>query len=189
MKKGLLAVLILVLAGLVWWGGRQGGTPARTTQQEEPAPAYQFEAQDAVLRQMDAAGQLQFEVEARRIVQLPEAGGLLASDLTLYHDPPGTAAGSPQRWTLKAREGRLPSDGRVVNLRGDVRAEGLPAGFRNLIRVTTDALDFDMDLQEVTVDGEADFISGGYRFRGTGLRVNVDTGVVQLESADGKIAL
>jgi LPS export ABC transporter protein LptC len=189
MKKGLLAVLVLVLAGLVWWGARLDTDRGRTARREQPEPAYDFEAEGAVMRQMDASGQLQFEVEAERIVQLSREGGSRASGVTLYHDPPGTAAGSPQRWTLTAREGHLPYDGRVINLSGDVHAEGLPAGLRNRIRLTTDALDFDMDGQTVSVEGEADFTSGGYTFRGRGLTADVESGVVQLESARGRITL
>lgn len=189
MKKGLLAVLLLVLAGLVWWGGRMDGNLDRAAQPDKPEPAFDFEAEGAVMRQMDASGQLQFEVEAERIVQLSREGGSQASGVTLYHDPPGTAAGSPQRWTLTAREGHLPYDGRIINLAGDVRAEGLPAGLRNRIQLTTEALDFDMDSQIVSVKDDADFTSGGYSFRGRGLRADVESGVVQLESAQGRITL
>lgn len=181
MKKGLLAVLLLVLAGLVWWGGQRDQGPVRSEAQDESIRAYPFEAQDAVVRQMDAEGQLQFEVEAQRIVQLPEGGGLLASDLTLYHDPKGTPAGSPQRWTLKAREGRLPNDGIELRLSSNVTARGLPAGSRSPLQFATEELRYDLEAQMAFTDGKVEFTHGKNRLAGRGLSVNIATGEYRLE--------
>ncbi len=57
----------------------------------------------------------------------------------MYHDPPGTEIGGPNRWTLTADTGELPAEGGVVNLRGNVRAHGLMEGGNSLVTVASEA--------------------------------------------------
>jgi len=190
MKKILAALVgITVIAALIWYADAQRGAAPASAGDQTPNP-YQLEAQDVVLQQMDSNGQVQYEVEAEQIALLPDNGGVMASSLTLYHDPPGTKPGSPQRWTGTAREARLPNDGRIVNLSGAVRARGLPAGARNPILLATEELRFNMDTQEVFADGEVEYTRGSSYFRGRGLKADIETGKVTLElGLDGKISL
>jgi LPS export ABC transporter protein LptC len=191
MKRTLLVLLVIAaLGGAVWYGMRGGpASPEDAGGTADPA-RNDFETQGVVLRQLDAEGRLQYEIEADRIVQLRDGGGIIASRLTLRHDPPGTEPGSPQRWVVTADEATLPPDGRVVTLTGSVRAHTTPAGGNVPLLLEAESLSYDMAQQQVFSDGEISFTRGGIRFRGRGLRVNIPDGVVRLESGtNGTITL
>jgi len=191
MRKTLVALLMLaVLGGAVWFAMDRRGSPPATAADATAGERNDFEAEGVVLQQLDAEGRLQYEIEAERIVQLRDQGGLVASRLTLRHDPPGTEPGSPQRWVLTADEGTLPPDSRVVTLTGNVRARSTPEGSREPLQLDAGELHYDMERQEVFTEGDVHFTTRGISIRGRGLRVNIADGTVRLESGtDGKISL
>jgi LPS export ABC transporter protein LptC len=175
-------LVVVVLAAVIWFGiTRRGPAPAKAEPTPTDSAAYNFEAQEVVMRQMDATGRLQYEVQAGRVVQLPD-GTVRASEVTLHHDPDGAAEGSPRRWTLTATEGELPAEGNVVHLSGNVLARGLPADSTTPLQVSTSQLDYDLSSRLVSSDGEVVITRGCSRIEGRKLRANVATGVVRLES-------
>lgn len=183
MKNTLVILLVIATLGAAIWFGalRSGGeAPAATAQQEERG--YDFEAQGVVIRQMDERGRLQYEAEAERIVQLPDRGQVEATGLTLHHDPPGTTPGGPNRWTLTAAQGQLPAEGQVITLNGAVRAQGVPQGRALPLQVATDQLTIDLNSQEVATDGRVDITLGRNKLSSTGMRGNVATGELKLQS-------
>ncbi len=191
MRKTLLALLMLaVLGGAVWFAmDRRGAQPA-TAAEEVDRERNDFEAEGVLLRQLDAEGRLQYEIEAERIVQLRNEGGLVASRLTLRHDPPDSEPGSTQQWVLTADEATLPAESRIVTLTGNVRARSTPPGSRDPLQLEAAELSYDMEKQEVFTDGEVQFTSGGISVRGRGLRVDITEGTVRLESGtDATISL
>lgn len=184
MKKAVASLsLVAVLGGTVWFAMHY-----RASRPQDPAVApdtlqYDFEAEGVVLRQLDADGRLRYEIEAERIVQLRNAGGIIASRLTLRHDPPDTVPGGPQQWVVTAEEARVPPDGRVVTLTGSVHARSIPADGKGVpMELRTAELSYDLDAQEVYTAGEVQFRRGGMSFTGRGLRMNVAEDVMQLES-------
>ena len=171
MRKTLPALLMLaVLGGGVWFAmDRRGSQPATAADATDVERNY---------------------FEAERIVQLRDQGGLIASRLTLRHDPPGTEPGSPQRWVLTADEATLPADGRVVTLKGTIRARTTLAGSTAPVLLEAESLRYDMAQQQVSSDGEIRLTRGGINLRGRGLRVNIPDGVIRLESGtNGTITL
>ncbi len=187
MKKTLAAILLLGAVGVAIWFG-----VARTPQEGPVAEALpedrpDFEAQGVLLRQLDAQGKLQYEIEAERIVQLAN-GDVQASRLSFHHEPPGTRR-NPQRWKLTAENGDFPAAGSIVQLSGKVRAEGTQAGDPTPLVILAEALEYDIDEEVVTVAGEVDITDGGNNFKGRGARLNIATGMVTVESGHGKISL
>lgn len=178
----MILLLIAVLGGGVWFAMRGTEGSAALVDAEPDGDRYDFEAQQVLMRQMDAKGRLQYEVEAERIVQLPDRGTVHATGLTLRHDPPGTQPGGPNRWTVNAAEGELPSDGRVVTLQGDVRAQGLPVGRSTPLSLKTESLNFDLDSQDIYTQDVVDVARGRIRGRSKSMRANAATGEVSLES-------
>jgi LPS export ABC transporter protein LptC len=174
-RLALLVLLLLVAAGALWtWRSGQDGetTPGGAA---PPQQAYDYEAHDVVLRQMGPDGRLQFQVEARQITQLPESGRIAAEGLTLYHDPPGTEPGGPNRWTLTADRGELPAEGGVVTLDGNVRARGIPVGGRSPVTFAAARLQYDMTTQELCSKDEVQLTLGSSIARVQGLCFNVAT--------------
>jgi LPS export ABC transporter protein LptC len=181
----LLLLLLLALAGAALWYGRFSGRSQVAGDGQSgnsQQMAYDYEAHQVVLRQMGPDGRLAFQVEASEIVQLPDSGRISARQLTLYHDPAGTEPGGPNRWTLTADTGELPAEGGVITLAGHVRASGTPVGSRNRITVSTDHLRYDMAAQELSTDDVVEATSGDNSFHGPGLRANIRTGELTLES-------
>lgn len=190
MKKMLAGLLMIaVLGGAVWYAlyGRDA-RPAIAEAEDDPQ-RHDFEAQGVVLRQLDAEGRLRYEIEAERILQLRDGGGIIASRLTLRHDPPGTEPGSPQRWVLTADEATLPADGRVASLSGTVRARSVPAGGGAALQLETEQLRYDMELQQVSADGRFTLTRGGNQFRGRGLRVDINEDTVNIAEGEARIEL
>jgi LPS export ABC transporter protein LptC len=189
MNKTLLTLLLLtVVAAAIGFGiVRRDRDAARADATPAAAPDYDFEAQDVLLRQMNTEGRLQFEVAAQRIVQLPDPGGIKASGLTLRHDPPGTAEGSPQRLVINAEEATLPADGSIVRLSGSVRAQVLPAGSSDALLLYSEALEYNLSTQRAYTAGPVQIQWGRYRAEGRGLEANIAAGELKLESGHGTI--
>lgn len=180
MKNAFVVLLLIaVLGGGAWFALRGTGTPTALAEAEPDGDRYDFEAQQVVMRQMDARGRLQYEVEAERIVQLPDRGAVQATTLTLRHDPPGTVTGGDHRWTLNAAEGELPADGRIVRLKGDVRATGVPQGRTTPIGIRTDSLSIDMDSQVVSTDDKVQLSLGRMNARLDSVSANIATGEIK----------
>lgn len=187
---GLVLLLALTAMAAWFWNVRQM-EQGQAGDGAQPLPAaYDYEAHDVVMRQMDPDGRLAFQIEARQITQLPDSGRITALGLTLYHDPPGTPIGGPNRWTLTADRGELPAEGGVVTLTGNVRARGIPVDGRFPLTITTQSLRYDMNTQELSSDELVRFSRGnnGIQGEGRGLRVNVRTGVLELEKGNATFA-
>jgi LPS export ABC transporter protein LptC len=188
-NRVLLVLLVLAAAGAALW--HVFGKPQRqadgTATTPQPAPEFDFEASDVVLRQMGPDGRLQYELAAQRFAQSTDGGGVLAEQLTLYHDPPGTVPGGAHRWTLTAATARLPAGAEVISLQGEVRASGVPLGRRAPVQVSAEQLEYRIASQEVSTTTDVLLEWGASRFRGRGLSVNVNTGAWALESGDGTL--
>jgi lipopolysaccharide export system protein LptC len=187
MKKTLFAVLLAAIGAAAWFGVVRDPVEnevAEALPEERP----NFEAQGVVLRQLNAEGKLQYELEAERIVQQAN-GDVTASSLSFNHQPRPDSRGKAQRWNLTAETGEFPAQGNVVRLSGKVRAEGRREGDARPLVVIADALQYDMEQDLVTVEGEANITDGRNDFIGRDARVNIATGVVTVESGHGKISL
>jgi LPS export ABC transporter protein LptC len=182
----LLGLLVLGAAAFWFWRGQRQEQAQGAQAGNAPQVAYDYEANNVVMRQMDPNGRLTFQVEARQITQLPDSGRVTAQGLTLYHDPPGTSVGGPNRWTLTADRGELPAEGGVVMLSGNVRARGIPVEGRSALTITTQSLRYDMATQELSSDEVVQFSRGsnGIQGEGRGLRANIRTGRLELEEGN-----
>jgi len=181
-------ILLLALGGGAFWYLQGRGDKAPSAKAEEtPQAAYDYEAHDVVLRQMGPDGRLTYQIEAKEITQLPASGRVTAQGLTLYHDPPGTPIGGPNRWTLTADSGELPAEGGVITLSGHVRAHGIPVGKPTALTVTTEHLQYDMAAQELRIDEAVKLVWGTALLEGHSLRVNIGTGKFTLGPGDATV--
>jgi len=179
-RRVTLLLILLAAAVALWvWRGGLGRQAAEAPDADAAPAAYDYKAHEVVLRQIGPDGQLQFQVEAREITQLPD-GRISAQGLTLYHDPPGSKPGGPNRWTLTADSGELPAEGGVVTLAGQVRARGKWGG-RTSVTFATGHLRYDMAKQEFSSDDLVRITLGDTIIEGRGLRANVKTSTLELE--------
>jgi LPS export ABC transporter protein LptC len=172
-----VVVGLVVAAAYVAGTGDQGAERAKPN--EADAATYAYEAHDVVVRQMDAQGALQYEIEAASVTQLPRDGAIEAHDLTLHYDPPGKADPS-RRWTLTAASAQLPEASDVVKLAGHVLVQGRVAQSPAPIPFQSEKLDYNLAvLRRAHAVGQ---------FTGRGLKANIKLGTVSVESStNGKI--
>jgi LPS export ABC transporter protein LptC len=189
MRKVLLSLLVLAAAGAAtWYVLRESPSRRQHAMQEaEAIRDYDFEARDVVVRQMGPDGRLQYELEARRFAQSASGGEVVAEDLTIHHDPPGTIPGGAHRWTLTAAGAELPAESQVIHLHGSVRAIGLPRGRRTPMRISSDQLEYDLAGQEVSSDANVLIEWGGIRSESQGFTFNINTAELQLQSSHATI--
>jgi LPS export ABC transporter protein LptC len=181
-------LLALLAVAAAWWIGRDESRGRASDGGSDAAQvAYDYEAHDVVLRQMGPDGRLQYQVEARQIIQLPDSGSISASGLTLHHDPQGTEPGSANRWTLTADKGEIPAGGGIVTLEGNVQARGIALGGRTPLTFSTARLRYDMDAQELCSDAEVQLTWGGNSMRNQGLCFNFGTN--EMTGSDGNAVL
>lgn len=184
MKLRLLgAAVVVALAALaIWVAGTGTSKGPTTTSEEEAGNTYDYEAQDVVVRQMGADGELQYEIEAKQVTQLPRNGRISAQELVMRHDPPGSPADGAERWTLTADRADLPELGGAITLEGDVQASGRPQDSRTLLTLQTDLLTYDLESRTLATDSVVELTAGRDKLTGRGLRANIKSGTVALES-------
>jgi LPS export ABC transporter protein LptC len=155
---------------------------------EADAATYAYEAHDVVLRQMDANGAPQYEIQAASVTQLPRDGAIEAHDLTLHYDPPGREVDPNRRWILTASGAQLPEASEVVKLHGNVQVQGHVPLSSAPISFQSEKLDYNLKTQELRSDTTFEFQWGASQFSGRGLRANIKQGTVAVESdTHGKI--
>lgn len=177
-----IALLGLLVAGayLVGTGQQLRKAGANTPAAEQPA--YDYEANDVVVRQMDATGRLQYEIQARHVAQLPQNGAIAASQLTLHYDPSEGVPDPARRWTLTADSAQLPAGSDLVTLQGKVLVTGRPQGSVTLTTLSTDRLQYNLATQELRNNSAVEMRWGQNRLAGRNLRANIKQGNVALES-------
>ncbi|MEO6186300.1 MAG: LPS export ABC transporter periplasmic protein LptC [Steroidobacteraceae bacterium] len=186
MKKSYLlgAVFVILVAGLAAWlaGVGRSSAPVVSAAADSTDSAYDYDARDVVVRQMGPDGSLQYEVEAKQVTQQPRNGRISASNLVMHHDPAGTTAGGPRRWTLTADRADLPEQGDVVSLQGKVRAQGRLEEAQAPVSLVTEQLDYNLTAQSLASDQAVQMTWAGGTIRGRKLRANIKSGDVSLES-------
>lgn len=189
MRRWLFGVVVvgLVVAAAYLAGTRQPESgPARPN--EADTATYAYEAHDVVLRQMDASGALQYQLEADSVTQLPRDGAIEAHDLTMHYDPAGESGNGSQRWTLTASGAQLPEASDVVKLAGNVQVVGQVPQSTAPIRFRSEQLDYNLKTQDLASRTAFELDWGGSQFSGRGLRANIKQGTVSVESTThGKI--
>jgi LPS export ABC transporter protein LptC len=141
-----------------------------------------YEAQDVVIRQLGDDGTLLYEVAADGVRQQQDGGAIAATGITLHYKP---ARG--QRWTLNADNADLPTTGGTLKLRGAVKVDGQPPGSGDRATLTTESLNYNLATQDITSRGSVLVAWGKMQMQGPGLKANIRTGTLALESVHGRI--
>jgi LPS export ABC transporter protein LptC len=181
----LATVFVVVVAGFGIWvastGMRSGGTA--TDKRDTSGNAYDYVVRDVVVQQMGPDGTLQYEMSAKQINQQPENGLITALEPVIHRDPPGSAPGGPNRWTLRADQAELPQTGGTITLRGSVHGQGrLQNSQRALVSVATEELNYNLESQEFATRTQVHLTWGGNSFRGGDAYVNIKSGVIKVDS-------
>jgi LPS export ABC transporter protein LptC len=179
----LATIFVVAAAALAIWVAGTGVRTGRTgdASRETATSAYDYEVRDVVVQQMGPDGSLQYEIAARQITQEPKNGRISAQDLVMHRDPPGTASGGPDRWTIRADRADLPESGSAITLQGKVHADGRTGNSRVPVSVATEQLTYNLETQDISMERPVDFTWGNSTSHCASVRMNIKVGtVVQL---------
>jgi LPS export ABC transporter protein LptC len=185
----LAAIFVVAVAGLAIWAASTGMRTGRTGggKSDAPADAYNYEVRDVVVQQMGPDGSLQYELSAKKITQQPKNGQISAEDLVMHRDPAGVPPGGPNRWTLRADRADLPESGASITLQGNVHAQGRPENSRTEIFAVTEQLKYNLQTQDITMDGPVDYTWGSSAFHCASVRMNIRRGAVVQSKCNGTL--
>lgn len=179
----LFGLAALGLLGLAFYLGRTGQAPVTPGGGDSQAGSgYDYEASGVSVEQTDEAGRRLYAFTAEQVRQQAGAERLDARNLTLRYDPPAEASGPAQHWTVRADTARLPQQGGVLALAGNVEARGIPPGAEATLTVRTDTLDYDMRGEKLHTDEPVRFEWNGRELAGTGLDADLRLGQFELKS-------
>ncbi|MGC4029843.1 MAG: LPS export ABC transporter periplasmic protein LptC [Steroidobacteraceae bacterium] len=181
----LLAVVALVVAFVM---GHGGGTPTSlglgAAAADEPEGSYGFTARDVVVQQTDASGRLQYEVLAAQVERQNDTSPVVAHELTLQYEPVDQAGSviPGRRWTLRSDEGQLPGDTGELQLAGGVEVQAQLPGSPRPLTLRTDQLLYRTREQTLDTAARVLFSWGRQQLQATGLKADIKTGTLTLES-------
>jgi LPS export ABC transporter protein LptC len=131
--------------------------------------------EDATLTEMGADGQPRIVVHAANIEQQLADDSVVLSDLRLDY-----VTGDAGSWTVTAASGRMPPDRSSLLLSGDVTVTGSEDQGSPVI--VTDRLTYDTAADYIQTPEFVSIRFGSHVLGGRGLRANLNTGTLRLES-------
>jgi LPS export ABC transporter protein LptC len=170
-----LALVLVVALSLLSKRENRADAPEESSR-EPPQPGYYMT--DARITEMGADGLPLYRVAAERIVQDPKDLSIRLENLRL-----GYRAGAEREWTLTARSGYVPPASKTIELIGNVEITGLPLAGETPAIVRTERLSLDTERNIAATRARVDIAWGGRRLSTIGLRADLKTEKLQLESA------
>jgi lipopolysaccharide export system protein LptC len=130
---------------------------------------------DATLTEMGPDGKQRMVVHAANIEQPLDDDSVVLHDLRLDY-----ATGDAGSWTVTAESGRIPPDRSSLLLAGDVTVRGSEDQGSPVI--VTDRLTYDTTADYIQTPEFVSIRFGNHVLGGRGLRANLNTGTLRLES-------
>lgn len=168
-----LAALAALVAAVVQW---RAVVQAPAGPQAPPQrPGYYLTGVD--LQEFGEDGRLRIGLQSISAQEDPASGTVRLSDVEVdYHAPGG------RKWVLTAEEARVPPGGRVVEFEGDVRLSGAPGPGPESAELSTRRLSLDTVAEVATTQSPVQFAYGSHRLSATGMRADLESGRLHLES-------
>lgn len=170
-------VFVVVIGGTIVFGGQQGENTAPTTI-EEPLRDPGYAARDAKMVQTGPDGRPLYTLDADVIRQQPNDDTVQLEQARLgFYDANGSL------WTARGDSGEVGQNTGKVELMGDVHVSGTPQGTKAPLEIATNRLDFDTNGKVASTHDPVSITWSGQQIRGKGMRVTLNDGRMQLESA------
>ena len=155
-------------------------TPARRPQTQIDAkqsdlPGYYLK--NAVLTDYDLAGDPTIRIEAERIDQIAHG-----NEVALYNVRVAYQAPNGQAWLMVGDVAHVQPGGKVVDVTGNVRLQGEPAGGEGVAVVHTDTLRYDVPDAVVTTKSDVRIEFAQHTLTAHGLDANLKERTMRLES-------
>jgi LPS export ABC transporter protein LptC len=155
-------------------------TPARRPQTQIDAtqadlPGYYLK--NAVLTDYDLAGDPNIRIEAERIDQIDHGNEVALYNVRVAYQPP-----NGQSWVMVGDTAHVQPGGKVVDVTGNVRLQGEPAGRQGVPIVHTDTLSYDVPNSVVTTKSDVRIDFAEHTLTAHGLSANLKEHTMRLES-------
>lgn len=169
----LFAGLAALVAVLVQWRllGREPEAPAG-----EPArPGYYLTGVD--LEEFGRDGRLRIGLQSARANEDAMSGIVRLDDVAVnYHAPGG------QLWVLTSETARVPQGHHVVEFEGEVLLAGTATGRAAKAELRTERMMLDTEAEVAQTRDDVVLVFGQHRMEARGMRAELKTGKVRLES-------
>jgi LPS export ABC transporter protein LptC len=155
-------------------------TPARRLQtqtdtKQADLPGYYLK--NSVLTDYDLAGDPNIRIEAERIDQIAHG-----NEVALYNVRVAYQAPNGQSWVMVGDVAHVQPGGKVVDMSGNVRLQGEPAGRQAVPIVHTDTLSYDVPDAVVTTKSDVRIDFAQHTLTAHGLDANLKERTMRLES-------
>ncbi len=169
----LLAVVALIVSTFLASRAHRPQTEASAGQSELPG----YYLKNAVLTDYDLAGNPSIRIEAERIDQIDHGNEVALYNVRVNYQTPGS-----QSWVMVGDTAHVEPGGKVVDIAGNVRLQGVGTGLENTAVIHTDALRYDVPdaIASTPKDVRIDF--GPHTLNARGLVANLKERTVRLES-------
>ncbi|HMK84587.1 MAG TPA: LPS export ABC transporter periplasmic protein LptC [Steroidobacteraceae bacterium] len=168
----LLAVIALAVSTWILSSpSRRPAQPAAT----QGLPGYYLK--NAILTEYDASGSPSIRIQAERIDQVDHGSDVALYDVRLDYQAPGG-----QSWVLFGDTGHVGSDGRIVDVAGNVRLEGQTPEHEGTAIIRTDTLRYDVPDGVASTRSDVRIEFGAHTLTARGLVANLKDRTVRLES-------
>lgn len=176
-----VAITLLVLAvfavGTTWLLRQVGPTTNAPEAHSTHTPDYYFE--HATLLQLNKQGRVESRLVAQLISHHPDDDSISLTQprFTWYGDQPDDA----RVWHTVSARGRIPSGGKIIQLRGKVVATH-PSGDGSALIVLSPTLELYPDKQQARTSATVDIIRGQNHVNAVGMVINFENDHLQLQS-------
>lgn len=169
----MLAGLVALIAAVVQW--RVVDREPAAAADESTRPGYYLTGVD--LEEFGVDGKLRIGLQSISATEDPASGIVRLSDVAVdYHAPTGRV------WHLTANEARVPPGGRTVEFEGNVRLAGQPGEDPVAAELHTARLQLDTVTEVADTRAPVELAFGAHRMRALGMRADLKSGTLRLES-------
>ena len=167
------AGLVALIAALVQW--RVVDREPAAAAMDATRPGYYLTGVD--LEEFGTDGRLRIGLQSISATEDPASGVVRLTDVVVdYHAPTG------RLWHLTANEARVPPGGSMVEFEGDVRLAGQPGDDPGVAELHTARLALDTVAEVANTRAPVELAFGEHRIRALGMRADLKTGNLSLES-------
>lgn len=169
----LLAGFVALIAALVQW--RVVDREPAADDGQAGRPGYFLTGVD--LEEFGTDGRLRIGLRSMSATEDPASGVVRLADVAVdYHAPTG------RDWQMTSNEARVPQGGQTVEFEGEVRLTGRPGDDPRAAELHTPRLNLDTVGEIAETRSPVELAFGPHRIRALGMRADLKTGTLRLES-------
>jgi lipopolysaccharide export system protein LptC len=171
----LTVIAVIALAVSTWILSNPGRSPGDAGSKAADSPGYYLK--NAVLTDYDAAGNPSIKIEAERIDQVGHGSEVALTNVQVnYQAPEG------QTWVMFGDTAHVQSGGKVVEISGNVRLQGVDPQHPGTAIIHTDTLSYDVPDAVASTKGDVRIDFAAHTLTARGLVANLKEHTVRLES-------